>query len=392
MKNNERGYTLIELIIAITILAIIAIPLMHGFVTAAKTNAKAREIEQATTVAQNTMEEIKVTPIEELIKDVEPHKVPITMENGDTVEMLSYEMTYEDVVTDGVPYQVKVRIENGPSGEDGLTLLTDYNQIELARLYDMNAAYDAFFILEETTDDALLEELAVEAGVSTGQVRSEAKRNIYVDIKEESGTRIVEVNAAYTYRHATRYMAAQNQCIYSSSSRNSYLRNVYVFFEPLSNMREGDVPKETITVRNTCCTEERETVQVYLVKQGTVQDANYAVNVNLMEQTRNLASYKDADGNTKVMTAICTNLSFPKDASDTTDDQIKLRYSTWDGGYEESMSILGNTYTADELAGLTNLAAEAKQDWIYNVYVEVRRKDADEYGEALVYLTGTKEK
>ena len=392
MKNNERGYTLIELIVAITILAIIAIPLMHGFVTAAKTNAKAREIEQATTVAQNTMEEVKATPIEELVKDVEPYKIPVMLENGDTVEMLSYELMYEEVVTDGVPYRVNVRIENGPSGDDGLTMLTDYNQIELAQLYDMNAAYDAFFILEETTDTALMEELAVAAGVPIECVRDEVERNIYVDIREETGTRIVEVNVAYTYRNATRYMAAQNQCIYSSSSQDTYLRNVYVFFEPLSNMGEGDAPKETITVRNTCCTGDREPVQVYLVKQGTAQDENYAVAVNLMEQSRDLASYTDADGNTKVMTAICTNLSFPKDASDTTDDQIVLRYSTWDGGYRQSVSILGNSYTADELAGLKNLAAEAKQDWIYNVYVEVRRKDADEYGEALVYLTGTKEK
>lgn len=392
MKNNERGYTLIELIIAITILAIIAIPLMHGFVTAAKTNAKAREIEQASTVAQNTMEEIKATPIEDLIKGVEPHIIPIMQENGDTVDMLSYEMTYEDVVTDGVSYRVNVRIENGPSGEDGLTLLTDYNQSGLAQLYDMNAAYDAFFILEEATDDALIEELAVAAGTGIGQVRSEVKRNIYVDIKEETGTRIVEVNVSYTYRNATRYMAAQNQCIYASSSRDTYLRNVYVFFEPLSNMEEGDAPKETITVRNACCTEDKEPVQVYLVKQGVEADENYAVTVNLMEQSRDLASYKDADGNTKVMTAICTNLSFPKDTSETADDEIVLRYSTWDGGYQERVSIQGNSYTADELAGLTNLAAEAKQDWIYNVYVEVRRKDADEYEDALVFLMGTKEK
>ena len=392
MKNNERGYTLIELIIAITILAIIAIPLMHGFVTAAKTNAKAREIEQATTVAQNTMEKIKATPIEELIKGVEPHKDLGILENGDTMETLRYELTYEEVVTDGVPYRVDVRIENGPSGDDGLTMLTDYNQSELARLYDMNMAYDAFFILEETTDTALIEELSVATGASLLRVRDDVKRNIYVDIKEETGTRIVEVNVAYTYRNATRYMAAQNQCIYSSSSQDTYLRNVYVFFEPLSNMGEGDAPKETITVRNTCCAEEKEPVQVYLVKQGTVQDENYAVAVNLMEQARDLASYKDTDGNIKVMTAICTNLSFPKDASSTADDQIVLKYSTRDGGYEESVSILGNSYTADELAGLTTLAAEAKQDWIYNVSVEVRKKDAEEYEDALVYLTGTKEK
>lgn len=389
MKNNERGYTLIELIVAITILAIIAIPLMHGFVTAAKTNAKAREIEQATTVARNTMEKIEATPIEELLKGIEPHKERDELGN---VEGLRYDLVYEEVVEDGVAYRVNVRIDNGSSSDDGIPMLTDYNQSELAQLYDMNAAYDAFFILEETTDTALIDEFAAATGNNTEQVRNKIKRNIYVDIREEAGTKIVEINVAYTYRNMTRYMAAQNQCIYSSSSQNSFLRNVYVFFSPLSNMRGGDAPKETITVRNTCCTEEKEPVQIYLVKQGVEYDENYAVAVNLMEQSRDIASYRDADGNIKVMTAICTNLSFPKDASDTTKDQIVLRYSTWDGHYQDSMSIQGSSYTADELAGLTNLAAEAKQDWIYNVCVEVRKKDADEYEDALVCLTGTKEK
>lgn len=396
MKKNERGYTLIELIIAIAILAIIAIPLMHGFVTAAKTNAKAREIEQATTVGQNTMEEIKATPIEDLIKDVVPDSAEITLGNGDTVEMLSYKIVHEDVVTDGVPYRVDVRIENEPGGGDGDPRLTDYNQSELAQLYDMNAAYDAFFILEEATDDALIGELAVAAGASVSEVRSRVQRNIYVDIKEETGTRLVEVNVSYKYKHQdvniTRHMAAQNQCIYASSSRDTYLRNVYVFFEPLSNMEEGDAPKETITVRNTCCAGDKKPVQIYLVKQGTEQDDNYAVAVNLMEQSRDLASYKDADGNIRVMTAVCTNLSFPKDTSDTAKDEIVLKYSTRDGGYQGSMAIDGNSYTAEELAGLTTLAAEAKQDWVYNVYVEVRRKDADEDEDALVFLKGTKEK
>lgn len=392
MKSNERGYTLIELIVAITILAIIAIPLMHGFVTVARTNAKARKIEQATTVAQNVMEEIKATPLEDLLKGIEPYRDTIMLENGEMMEMLSYAITYEEIIADGVPYRADVRLENGPSGDDGLAMLTDYNQSELAQLYDMNAAYDAFFILEEAVDAALIEELAVEAGVSTSLVQREVERNIYVDIKEENGTRIVETNVAYTYQGNTRYMAAQNQCIYSSSSKDTYLRNVYVFFEPLSNMSAGEAPKETITIRNKCCTADAKKVQVYLVKQGIEYDENYAIDVNLMEQSRDLATYKDEDGKTRVMTAICTNLSFAEDASEAVDDQIVMRYSTWDGGYLESTSILGSSYTADELAGLTDLAAEAKSDWLYNVYVEVREKDAKEYEEALVYLTGTKEK
>lgn len=390
MKN--RGYTLIELIVAISILAIIAIPLMHGFVTSARMNAKAREIEQATTVAQNVMEEIKVTDVEELITDVEPGKTSVLTDEGEWVDMLTYQLPMRTETADGVNYRVDITLENGPYGDELWPQYTDYNLKDMAQLYDMNAAYDAFYILEEATDTALIEELAVAAGVSTTRVRNEVERNIYLDIKEELGTRIVEVNVAYTYRGDTRYMAAQNQCIYTSSSLDTYLRNVYVFFEPLNNREAGEEVREKVTVRNNCCSADKKPVRVYLVKQGTAFDENYKVAVNLMEQSRELSTYRDAEGNLKVMTGICTNISFPKDVTDVSADQIEIFYSTWDGGYEENISIFGTAYTADELAGLTDLAASESSDWIYRVVVEVRKEDAELHDEALVQLKGAKEK
>lgn len=39
---NNEGFSLIELLIAIVILAIIVVPLLHSFVTSARTNAKSR--------------------------------------------------------------------------------------------------------------------------------------------------------------------------------------------------------------------------------------------------------------------------------------------------------------------------------------------------------------
>lgn len=388
-KNNQ-GYTLLELVVAITILALIAIPLMHGFVTAARVNDKARGIEQATTAAQNVMEEIKVTPVEELLEGVEP--VDGGFEGGED-KWFSYHVMCEDVKTDGVPYHVDVWLDNGPYNEGNYKYVTNHNLTEMAQLYDMNAAYDAFFILEEATDSALIEELAVAAGVDESLVRADVKRNIYLDIQEEYGTRTVWVNVSYSYGNKTRYMAADNRCIYSNSSTDTYLRNIYVFFEPLDNMSMGEMPKETITVRNTCCMAESEPVQIYLVKQGTAYDADYKAAVNLLEESRESDTYQNADGSLRVMTRICTNLSFPKDETDMADKQIIVKYSTCEGEYQEETSAGGNIYTAAELAGLTDLSAEEVQDWVYSVRVEVREKGVEwDAGDALVYLTGTKEK
>lgn len=65
-KPNNKGFTLVELLTAIVILAIVVVPLLNAFAVSARTNAKAKESMNATSIAQNIMENLKVTSIEEL--------------------------------------------------------------------------------------------------------------------------------------------------------------------------------------------------------------------------------------------------------------------------------------------------------------------------------------
>ena len=65
-ERNNSGFTLVELMIAIAILGVIVGPFMHSFVTAARTNAKAQQIQNATMLATNLMEEVKANDMEDL--------------------------------------------------------------------------------------------------------------------------------------------------------------------------------------------------------------------------------------------------------------------------------------------------------------------------------------
>lgn len=56
MKKDNKGFSLIELMAAVVILAIIVTPLLHSFMTVVRTNAKARRLLRSTTVAENVME------------------------------------------------------------------------------------------------------------------------------------------------------------------------------------------------------------------------------------------------------------------------------------------------------------------------------------------------
>lgn len=66
-RTDNRGFTLVELIVAIVILAIVFIPLLHTFVTSAQTELKSRLKNDATMLAQSTIENIQATDMDALL-------------------------------------------------------------------------------------------------------------------------------------------------------------------------------------------------------------------------------------------------------------------------------------------------------------------------------------
>lgn len=66
MTGDDNGFTLLELLIAVLVLAIVIIPLLHSFVSSFRVNARSRETMRATTLAQNEMELFEKEKIEDL--------------------------------------------------------------------------------------------------------------------------------------------------------------------------------------------------------------------------------------------------------------------------------------------------------------------------------------
>ena len=64
--SKNAGMTLVELLVAIIILAIIVVPLLHSMVSAVRMGAKAKKHLKATTAAQDIMEGLKAETLENL--------------------------------------------------------------------------------------------------------------------------------------------------------------------------------------------------------------------------------------------------------------------------------------------------------------------------------------
>ena len=61
-KRKNSGFTLVEVLIAVAILAVISIPVLQSFVSVAQVNSKSRRRRTATTIAGNRMEACKGVP------------------------------------------------------------------------------------------------------------------------------------------------------------------------------------------------------------------------------------------------------------------------------------------------------------------------------------------
>ena len=66
-KQDNQGFSLIELLVAVVILAVVVVPLLHGFLSSYRVNSKSKSVLRATTLAQNEMETFEKEKIEDLI-------------------------------------------------------------------------------------------------------------------------------------------------------------------------------------------------------------------------------------------------------------------------------------------------------------------------------------
>ena len=73
-KLNNKGLSLVEILVAMVILALVSGPLLHTFVSAAVYNRQAKERQRTTTAAQSVMEGFKAFDLEELCWQFDEYK------------------------------------------------------------------------------------------------------------------------------------------------------------------------------------------------------------------------------------------------------------------------------------------------------------------------------
>lgn len=71
-KLDNRGFSLVELLVAVLILAVITVPMLQMYVMSARTAAKSRQAGDATTAAQNIVETIQARNVAQVLSTKQP--------------------------------------------------------------------------------------------------------------------------------------------------------------------------------------------------------------------------------------------------------------------------------------------------------------------------------
>lgn len=69
INQDNRGFTLVELIITVVILALVTAPFLSSFVTASNTNVKSKRVQEANELSQYIIEQFKATSVKKLLND-----------------------------------------------------------------------------------------------------------------------------------------------------------------------------------------------------------------------------------------------------------------------------------------------------------------------------------
>ncbi len=407
IKDN-RGMTLIELLIAITILGIVAGPLLNGFLTSAQTEVKARRMGEVTSVAQNIMETVEGNYLEDLIVD---YDAIFKASFGDDIKSAlstigenNHVISLEDLPSTGArTYTATVEIN--PLAEINDKELSDYTSMDVVyqvgksdvtgdRTITLTVTQtvtqtgnEIKFELEDDKGEATgstgdqVTDSTTESGSTGGTTDSGSTEDTTEDNTGESGSGLTGGATGTTVRN-------ENVCIYTQTAAGE-MPSVYLFYYP-SYKTDGGTPtvyKDTIKIVN----EDNLKFDLFLIKQQDTRMAAPNLDTCELASMCTIEQYLSDtyNGNNKIGVDFYTNIL------------ERLTYTTGDSEYKDmtdtNMLYKFVNVNVNSSAGDTGLLKDLVGEVLYPFLVKDSAKTrAYEYTvkvmdgtEVLTTMTGT---
>ena len=282
--NDNSGLSIVEVLVAVAILAIVFVPLLKTFTQASTINARAQKLQNVTSLAEGVMEDVKGKSIQELhdlaVDDPKVSFLPLdkdgTLTKGDLKNVPPYTVTYENVTaTQGITYDAVVTIatenyKNKDKDADDIGDVSDANIRELPQINKVDSNKNAVLSWElNKYDNKALENLAAENSVSSSDIatlkdsyKDTAEKHINIEIKEDTDTSSTKVSCEVEYKtgknasdKSLKYLVYTGYFVEPLASEPAG-PNIYLFYTLSENVKDGasniadPIKKENIKIED----------------------------------------------------------------------------------------------------------------------------------------------
>lgn len=418
LKDNtdNRGFSIVELMVAVAILAIVFTPILNSFTTASVTNSKAQVIQNATSTAEIVMEKVKSSSIEQLYTEAvtdnptNPAKVGSTTLTKDQITFISnyptnstedssgfvsnkvppYKIVYNGITaTKGRTFDAEVYIDPEPYAVTPAPSTTpapssdvsNINEVFLPKLYDIKDSKDHAVISwelskhDEGAADNLANEIADDSSASM-------KVSDVLDGIADHGYKITEINISGGGNDTritcdVMYQLAVGGTI-KQLSYNVYNGNlkkldvnknsnggphVYLFYRMMPSFCTKVFPNEVISVNDSTTDGSVHNVYIMLQDDNKIKNLRYDGGKSNLEVKANGTSLAKSTGLAYHLTAS----SWPISATETMYTNFKQHDGTMGNLYESKKKKRVYQVTvvikdmADEKARLTSTINAGKE-------------------------------
>ena len=270
--NDNSGLSIVEVLVAVAILAIVFVPLLKTFTQASTINARAQKLQNVTSLAEGVMEDVKGKSIQELhdlaVERADVSFLPLdkdgTLKKGNLNNVPPYTVTYENVTaTQGITYDAVVTIatenyKNKTKGADDIGDVSDANIRELPQINKVDSNRNAVLSWElNKYDNKALENLAVENFAPKNSVtdpdiatlkesyKDTAEKYINIEIKEDTDTSSTKVSCEVEYKtgknasdKSLKYLVYTGYFVEPLASEPAG-PNIYLFYTLSENVKDG---------------------------------------------------------------------------------------------------------------------------------------------------------
>ncbi|WP_167955240.1 type IV pilus modification PilV family protein [Anaerosporobacter faecicola] len=297
-RKDDRGVTLIELLISIAVLAIIVIPLLNSFLFSVKMNARAKQKQKATMVAENISERVKAETLETIKSWTE---ITEDRTNG---SVLNYRL--ESFVSQGKKYNVQIIMDptdasykNGTSSE----LINDHSFPTVSEVYGNSNAIITQGSEDDTAAATFLEyskaakadNPTMTAFANVAEIRAIMQKNMKIEILPGTKSNRVIIESSFIYTCDSTKLLPDDQkielAVYSKEIEN--LNNIYFFYDSIEQDYSDMLHQDNLYVINKA----KKVANVYIVKRGETKAAtgyllDATFKMQLGKQVRGIVDYK----------------------------------------------------------------------------------------------------